>query len=88
MRFSSIVPEAAIKARPWAQPQIIGPPPGLGDRVGSLVAQVDDKTDLGRGYRFFVEFEDGDLEAIQAGNPIEFVVYAQQMVPVSVAVWR
>jgi len=34
------------------------------------------------------ELEDGDLEAIQAGNPIEFVVYAQQMVPVSVAVWR
>jgi len=83
-----LVPHIAVTARPWADVKVIGPPPGLGDQVGSLVAQVDDKTKLGRGFRFFVELEDGDLEAIQAGNPIEFVVYASQMVPVSIAVWR
>ena len=87
MRFTS-VPTSAIVARPWADVQLIGPPPGWDDKVGSLSAQIDDRTALGRGYRFFAELEDGDLEAIQAGNPIEFVVYAQQMVPVSVAVWR
>ena len=83
-----LVPDIAVTARPWADVKVIGPPVGLGHQIGSLVAQVDDKTKLGRGFRFFVELEDGDLEAIQAGNPIEFVVYAQQMVPVSVAVWR
>ena len=87
MRFG-LVPAIAAEARPWAHVRVIGPPPGLDDKVGSLVAQVDDRTALGRGYRFFAELEDGDLEAIQAGNPIEFVIYAQQMVPVSVAVWR
>jgi len=87
MRFG-LVPHVAETARPWADVRLIGPPPGLDDKVGSLVAQVDDRTELGRGFRFFAELEDGDLEAIQAGNPIEFVVYAQQMVPVSVAVWR
>ena len=87
MKFTP-VPTIAVVARPWADVQLIGPPPGLDDKVGSLVAQVDERTELGRGYRFFAELEDGDLEAIQAGNPIEFVIYAQQMVPVSVAVWR
>lgn len=87
MRFG-LVPHVAVSARPWAPPVVIGPPPGLGDHVGSLVAQVDEHTELGRGYRFFAELEDGDIEAIQAGNPIEFVVYASHMVPVSVAVWR
>lgn len=87
MRFG-LVPTIAAEARPWAPTRLIGPPPGHGDRIGSLSAQVDDRTELGRGFRFFAELEDGDLEAIQAGNPIEFVVYAQQMVPVSVAVWR
>jgi hypothetical protein len=87
MRFG-LVPHVAETARPWADVKVIGPPPGLGNKVGSLVAQVDDRTDLGRGYRFFAELEDGDLEAIQAGKPIEFVVYAAQMVPVSIAVWR
>ena len=87
MRFG-LVPKIAVEARPWADVRLIGPPPGLDDLVGSLAAQVDDRTTLGRGYRFFAELEDGDLEAIQAGNPIEFVVYAGQMVPVSIAVWR
>ena len=87
MRFM-LVPEIAVEARPWADVQLIGPPPGWADKIGSLSAQVDDKTELGRGFRFFAELEKGDLEAIQAGNPIEFVVYAAQMVPVSVAVWR
>ena len=87
MRFG-LVPHVAETARPWAKPTIIGPPVGLGHQVGSLVAQVDEKTKLGRGFRFFAELEDGDLEAIAAGKPIEFVVYAQQMVPVSIAVWR
>ena len=86
MRFGP-VPAIAKAARPWAQTRLIGPPPGQGDRIGSLETQIDDNTSIGRGYRFFLELEDGDLEAIQAGNPIEFVVYAAQMVPVSVAVW-
>ena len=87
MKFTP-VPTIAVVARPWADVQLIGPPPGWEDKVGSLSAQIDDRTELGRGYRFFAEFEDGDLEAIAAGKPIEFVVYASQMVPVSVAVWR
>jgi hypothetical protein len=87
MRFG-LVPHVAVTARPWADVQLIGPPPGWEDKVGSLSAQVDNKTQLGRGYRFFAELEDGDAEAIASGMPIEFVVYAQQMVPVSVAVWR
>ena len=86
MKFGP-VPEIAEKARPWAKTQQIGPPVGYGDRVGYLSAQVDDTTQLGRAFRFFLELEEGDLERIQAGKPIEFVVYAGQMSPVSVAVW-
>lgn len=86
MRFGP-VPQSALDARPWAQHTIIGPPHGYEDRVGDLEAQVDEQTELGRAFRFFLELEDGDLEAITAGKPVEFSVYAGQMVPVSVAVW-
>jgi hypothetical protein len=85
MKFGP-VPEIAEKARPWAKTMVIGPPLGYGDVVGSLSVQVDEKTELGRAYRFFVELEDGDLERIQAGKPIEIAVYTH-MSPVSVAVW-
>jgi len=82
------VPQIALDARPWAPAKTIGPPRGHEDHVGDLEAQIDDQTELGRGYRFFLELEEGDLEAIAAGNPVEFVIYAHQMVPVSVQVWK
>lgn len=87
MKFGP-VPHIAEQQRPWARTHTIGPPPGREDTVGFLEAQVDDETELGRAFRFYLELEPGDLEAIQAGNPIEFAVYASQMVPVSVQVWQ
>lgn len=86
MKFGP-VPQIALDARPWAPAVTIGPPPGLDAEIGSLAAQVDDMSGLGRAFRVFVELEDGDLEAIAAGRPIEFGVYATQMVPISVQVW-
>jgi hypothetical protein len=87
MKFGP-VPQIAEDQRPWATTRTIGPPPSRADIVGSLEAQVDEQTELGRAFRFFLELEPGDLEAIRAGHPVEFAVYAQQMVPVSVQVWR
>lgn len=86
MKFGP-VPQRALDARPWAPAATIGPPPGRENQVGSLEAQIDDQTELGRAFRFYLELEPGDLDAIAAGNPVEFAVYAHQMVPVSVQVW-
>lgn len=88
MKFGT-VPQIAKDARPWAPTRVIGPPPGREGDIGSLECQVDEHNSLNaRCFRFFVELEPGDLEAIQAGKPIEFAVFAHQMVPVSVAVWQ
>lgn len=90
MKFG-LVPDEVAAARPWAPIINIGPPPGQEDVIGSLECQVDDSgtEDLPgvRVFRFYVELEDGDLERIQDGRPIEFAVLARQMVPVSIALW-
>ncbi len=87
MKFGR-VPEVAEKARPWAVTRTIGPPPGREDQIGDLEAQVDEQNDLGvRAFRFFIELEDGDLERITAGSPIEVAIFTPQMWPVSVQIW-
>jgi hypothetical protein len=87
MKFGP-VPEIAQAARPWAKLVTVGPPPGKADQVGSLDMQVEMNSSLGGPvFRAFVELEEGDLEKIQAGNPIELAVFAYQMVPVSLQVW-
>lgn len=85
MRFG-LVPESAKLARPWATPKAICPPDGLVDVVSSVEAQIDEKTQLGRAFRLFVYPDTQELERLQAGQPIEFTVYAHQLVPVSAEV--
>lgn len=86
MRFASEIPVEALAARPWAKPTVIGPPLEHEHNVGSLMTQVDEQTPLGRAFRFFAEPEDDDIKSLAAGNLVEFVVYAYQMVPVSISV--
>jgi hypothetical protein len=86
MRFG-IVPSIAEKARPWATTHIIGPPAGQEGEIGSLMAQVDEKGEFGRTFRVFLELDEGDLEKLTAGNPIELGIVARQMVPISIKVW-
>lgn len=83
MRFG-LVPKKAELARPWAKTKSIGPPTGLEDQVAFVEAQIDDNTQLGRAFRLFVYLEPGDLALLRDGNPIEFAVLANQLVPVSV----
>jgi len=85
MKFGE-VPEQAKTARPWATTRTIDPPPGREDRIGSLEAQIDDQTDLGRVYRTFVYLEPGDLEELQAGRPIELGVNGDFLWPMSVRI--
>ena len=86
MKFGK-VPEIVEQARPWAKTLEIGPPIGRENEIGSLNCQVEEHPQWGHMFRFYLELEPGDLEKIQQGNPIEFSVLAQQMVPVSVQVW-
>lgn len=86
MKFGP-VPKQAELARPWAKTAAIGPPAGLEDTVAFVEAQIEEQTVLGRAFRMFVYPTPAEIEHLQAGNPIEFSVYAQQLVPVSVQVF-
>jgi len=83
-----MVPEIAKRARPWAKVQVIGPPVGVDPNdIGFVEAQIDNDQ-FGKMFRLFVVLEEGDLEAIKQGNPIEIGLLCNQMPPVSVAVWK
>lgn len=86
MKFRDKVPEVAEKMRPWARTLVIGPPPGEEARIGSLAASVDDQTEFGRAFRFYLELEEGDVQKILRDGVIEVSLMAPQMVPVSVQI--
>lgn len=85
MRFG-LVPALAKAARPWARARVIGPPPNLEDDVAFLECQIDDRTELGRGFRMYAYPDAAELEQMAAGCPIEFTIYAHQLPVISAAV--
>lgn len=80
------VPEQAKRMYPWARVAEIGPPPSQADKVSAVQALVDDQSALGRAFRLYVYPSLHELDLLQAGQPIEFSVYAVQLTPVSVFV--
>lgn len=78
------VPEQAKRMYPWAKAMVIGPPPTQADKVSPVEALVDDQTEIGRAFRLYVYPTLDELNLLQAGQPIEFSIYAGQLVPVSV----
>lgn len=90
MKFGR-VPEIAKKARPWATVKQIGSPEGMEGPIGVLdEVQVENWKEGYPGvkvFRVFVELEDGDIERLKAGNPLEFGILGYQMQPIMLSLW-
>lgn len=87
MRFG-LVPDSARLARPQAKHLAIGPPPGQEDDIGFLDCLIDENNAYNaRIFRAYAYLDEGDLEKLQAGAPIEFMLISPQMAPIGVQVW-
>lgn len=85
------VPERAEAARPWAELHLIGPPPNHRDiptleDCGTLAALVENVPGEPRRIRSYWRPSPEELEALNAGEPIELCVVYPAMVPVSINV--
>lgn|GEM_PF-5756213 len=84
------IPEAAARARPWARPLVIGPPPGVSDddcgTVVALVEHLDTDGPFPDRIRVPLQLEDGELDALAAGAPVWLTVYGVSLQPFSLSV--
>lgn len=85
MKPAPVTP-AAASARPWARPIVVGPP--INDSIGCqpVEALVGSTLDEGTTFRIPWLPEPGDVEALQAGEPIWLVLWCPQMPPVALTV--